>query len=304
MKTVLITGGTGLVGSRLTAILQAKGYAVRYLSRRRNLTAAVPAYAWDYTKNEIDEDAVVGVSHIIHLAGANVAGALWTAAYKQEIIDSRVATTALLARAIQNQQPTIESFVAASAVGYYGDVGSTKTDETGSAAHSFLGDVCVKWEQSVQKIANTGIRTNFLRIGIVLSTQGGALQKLLPTYSFGIGSYFGNGEMFTPWIHLDDLCAMFITAMENDTWQGVYNACAPEAITSRALGKAVGIATSKPNALLLPAPAFALRFAPGGMGDMLLCSSRIVPKRALAAGFVFQFTDASVAIKDLLDRGL
>ena len=304
MQTVLITGGTGLVGTRLTVLLQQKGYAVRYLSRRRNLTAAVPAYAWDYTKNEIDEDALEGVSHIIHLAGANVAGALWTAAYKQEIIDSRVATTALLERAIRNRKPALKSFVAASAVGYYGNVGDTKTDETGAAASTFLGEVCVKWEESVQKIANTGVRTSFLRIGIVFSTKGGALQKLLPTYRFGIGSYFGDGTMYTPWIHLDDLCAMFVAAMENETWQGVYNACVPEPITSRAVGKAVAVATGKPNALLMPAPEFALRLAPGGMADMLLCSSRIVPKRAVAAGFQFQFTDASVAIKDLLDRKL
>jgi uncharacterized protein len=304
MQTVLITGGTGLVGSRLTTLLQSKGYAVRYLSRRRNLKAAVPAYAWDYAKNEIDEDALDGVSHIIHLAGANVAGGLWTAAYKQEIIDSRTATTALLARAIKNRIPDLKSLVAASAVGYYGETGNTETDETGKPATTFLGEVCVKWEESVQKIAETGVRTAFMRIGIVLSTQGGALQKLLPTYTFGIGSYFGDGAMYTPWIHLDDLCAMLITAMETEQWQGVYNACAPEPITSRALGKAVAVACGKPNSLLMPAPAFALRMAPGGMSDMFLTSSRTVPKRALAAGFRFQFTDASVAIKDLLDKKL
>lgn len=302
MQTVLITGGTGLVGSRLTTILQAKGYAVRYLSRRRNLNAAVPAYAWDYTKGEIDEDALEGVSHIIHLAGANVAGALWTAAYKQEIIDSRTATTALLAQAIKSRKPALKSVVAASAVGYYGDTGTTKTDETGKAAATFLGEVCVKWEESVQQIADMGVRTAFMRIGIVLSTKGGALQKLLPTYTFGIGSYFGNGEMYTPWIHLDDLCEMLLTAMENSTWQGVYNACASEPITSKALGRAVAVACGKPSALLFSAPEFALRIAPGGMAAMFLCSSRTVPTRALAAGFQFRFVEASVAIKDLLDK--
>ena len=303
-KTVLITGGTGLVGSRLSALLTAKGYAVRHLSRRRNLAAQYPAYAWSYQEGIIDADALEGVQYIVHLAGANVAGKTWTAAYKKEIIDSRTATAALLAKAIRDQNINLTAFVSASATGYYGDTGAHRTDETAPLAHTFLATVCQAWEASLTPITQSGVRTAILRIGIVLSTHGGALSKLLPTYRIGVGSYFGDGTNYTAWVHIDDLCAMFCTALENANWQGVYNAVAPEPLTGKAFGQQVGAALGSPNALLIGAPAFALRLAMGEMADMLLGSSCIVPTRTLAAGFEYQFADLSVAVADLVKRKL
>lgn len=299
-KTVLITGGTGLVGSRLSGILTEKGYKVRHLSRRRNLVAAFPAYYWNYETGEIDSDALDGVSYVLHLAGANVAGQLWTKAYKQEISDSRTKTTALLERLIREKKPNLEAFISASAVGFYGETGATLTDESGKIGTTYLADVCKKWEDSAQNITNLGIRTAFLRIGIVLSTKGGALQKLLPTYHLGIGSYFGDGSMFTSWIHLDDLCHLFIEAMENKAYSGVYNAVAPTPTTSKAFGRSVGVALDKPNALLIGAPDFALRLGAGEMADMLLGNSRIIPKRTAEAGFRWQFAELAAAVRDLI----
>jgi uncharacterized protein len=303
-KTVLITGGTGLVGTRLSAMLTEKGYAVRHLSRSRNLAATYPAYAWNYQNGTIDPDALTGANYVIHLAGANVAGKTWTAAYKQEILESRTATTALLAQAIAAQNIDLQGFISASAIGYYGDTGDTPTDENGSVGQTFLANISQKWENSSLPIAQSGIRTVHLRIGIVLSTHGGALQKLLPTYKIGVGSYFGNGKLYTAWIHIDDLCAMLITAMENENWRGAYNAVAPEALTGKDFGQQVGAALGWQNALLVGAPAFALKLAMGEMADMLLCSSRIVPTRAVAAGFQFQFADLVPAVTDLVQRKL
>ncbi len=299
-KTVVITGGTGLVGSRLSQLLKEKGYAVRHLSRRRNLNAAFPAYYWNYETNEIDKDALDGADYVLHLAGANVAGGLWTKKYKQEINDSRTKTTALLEALIQEKNIKLTAFIAASATGFYGETGAETADETTPSANTYLAEVCRNWEGSVQKIADMGVRTAFLRIGIVLSTQGGALQKLLPTYALGIGSYFGNGAMFTSWIHIDDLCYLFIEAMENENYTGSYNAVAPAPTTSKALGKAVAIATGKPNALLIGAPAPILRLAMGEMADMLLGNNRVVPTRTAQQGFQWKYPDLVTAIADLI----
>ncbi len=299
-KTVLITGGTGLVGMRLSQLLQTKGYNVRHLSRSRNLNAVFPAYAWNYEKGEIDADAFADVSYVLHLAGANVAGSRWTARYKQEIIDSRVKTTALLERVIREQNIRLEGFISASATGYYGNTLDKTVDENTSKGSDFLADVCNKWENSVSKLADLRIRTVCVRIGIVLSMQGGALQKLLPTYHAGIGSYFGDGRMYVSWIHIDDLCRFFIETMENNAYQGAYNAVAPTPTTSKELGKAVAIAVEKPNALLIGAPAFALRLAMGEMAGVLLSSSRVLPLRSAAEGFEWHYPDLIEAIKDLL----
>ncbi len=299
-KTIVITGGTGLVGNRLSRLLAQKGYRVRHLSRRRNLNAVFPAYYWNYETNEIDDDALDGANYVLHLAGANVAGSLWTKKYKQEINDSRTKTTQLLQGLIQQKNLKLDAFIAASATGFYGETGSETVDETSQCGTTYLADVCRNWENSVQKIADLGIRTAYLRIGIVLSTQGGALQKLLPTYSLGVGSYFGNGAMFTSWIHLDDLCYLFIEAMENENYTGVYNAVAPAPTTSKELGKAVAIACNKPNALLIGAPSFALRLAMGEMSDILLGNNRVVPTRTAAHGFQWKYPDLVIAIADLI----
>jgi uncharacterized protein (TIGR01777 family) len=264
------------------------------------LNGEFPAYFWNYETDEIDANAFENVNYVLHLAGANVAGQGWTKKYKQEIVDSRVKTTALLERAIRENNVCLDGFIAASATGCYGNTGDAIADEGTEIGNSFLANVCRMWENSASQLADLPIRVVCVRIGIVLSTQGGALQKLLPSYRLGIGSYFGDGKMHVSWIHLDDLCRFFIEAMENSNYQGTYNAVAPTPTTSKELGRAVAVAVGKPNSLLISAPAFALRLGMGEMAEILLSSSRILPKRTAAAGFEWHYPDLVSAITDLL----
>ena len=305
-KTVLITGGTGMIGERLSQLLLEKGCIVRHLSRRRNVNAEFQTFFWDYEATEIDADALDGVHYVVHLAGANVAGSRWTNAYKKEIIDSRTKTTALLERVIEQQirekTSKLEAFISASAVGIYGDTGSKIADETSEIGTTFLAKVCSAWEDSVQNITNLTVRTVVLRIGIVLSTKGGALQKLLPTYRVGVGTYFGNGSLFTPWIHIDDLCSMLIIAMENKNYTGIYNAVSPTMTTGKNLAKAVAIALNKPNSILIGVPKFILNLAMGEMSSMLFENSRVLPTRTIATGFQWKYADLAKAIEHLLEN--
>ena len=306
---VLITGGTGLVGSRLTAFLRERGDTVRILSRTRRLDAPVPAFGWDIEAKTIDADALEGVDAVIHLAGTGIADKAWTAARKRDILESRTHSTQLLCTALEARKaagkPLPRVFVSASAIGLYGDTGSSEIDETAPAGKGFMPDVCAAWEREIFALAAaTHIRTVALRIGIVLSTRGGALEQMLPSYRFGIGSYFGDGRGYMSWIHIDDLCRMFLAAIDNSTWESVYNAVAPHPLTGREMGRAVGIGAGKPKAVLLPAPAFALHLALGEMAAVVLNSNRVVAKRATEAGFTWLFEDAGAAVADVVKRGI
>jgi uncharacterized protein (TIGR01777 family) len=216
MQTVLITGGTGLVGERMSGLLKNKGYHVIHLSRTRNLDAKYPAYHWDINQQEIDEEAVTQADYIVHLAGANVAGGIWTKKRKQIILDSRVKSAELLQQTIEKTGHKPKAVICASASGYYADLGDKILDESAKKGDGFLSEVVEKWENANDGFHNLGIRTVKLRIGIVLSTRGGALQKMLPSYKVRVGTYFGSGEQYYSWIHLDDLCEMFVHAIENE----------------------------------------------------------------------------------------
>lgn len=306
MKNILITGGTGLVGSALSRLLTEKGYSVAHLSREENLKAEFPAYAWSPSTGSIDPKAGENAQVIIHLAGAGVADKRWTAKRKNLIIESRVNGLKTLEQAYSSGLfPKVEQFLAASAVGFYGDRGEELLDEEAGSGKGFLAEICQDWEAASESLAaKSSWQTTILRIGIVLSTQGGALQKMLPSYKLRTGAYFGNGKQYVPWVHIQDLAAIFLWAIEQrEQSAGIFNACAPNSITSKDLAYHIARALDK-KALILPAPAWALRLALGEMADALLMSNHCSSQKLLDAGFKFAFPESIPALKDIIEKGL
>jgi len=302
MTNVLIGGGTGLVGMRLSELLKAKGYQVFHLSRRANLNAPFPAYQWDVVNKTIDEEAIKKADYIINLAGAGIADKLWSASRKQLIIDSRVDSTLLIKEAIEKYNPNVKAFLSASAIGYYGNRGDQELDEQAAVGgNEFLVESVVAWEKAIQEVAKTNVRTAWIRIGLVLSTQGGALPKIVMPAKANVGGYFGSGKQWYAWIHLDDVCQMFIHLLENENLDGVFNGASPYPETNKSFTQKVGKALGK-NLLLIPAPAFALRTALGEMSTTVLNSTKVLPKRMEAEGFRFQFPTLIPALEDLFDR--
>jgi len=299
MSTILIGGGTGLVGSRLSAILKSQGHTVLHLSRRKNLSAPYPAYQWDINAGTIDQAAVEQADYIINLAGAGIADARWTKARKQLIIDSRVKSTALLKQAVQACMTKPKAFISASAIGYYGDRGEELLHENAAPGNGFLAESTQAWENAVSDFAQTGIRTAALRTGIVLSTKGGALEKTLIPYMFRVGSYFGNGQQWFSWIHIDDLCQMFIHALNKDSVEGFYNAASPNPARNKPFTKAIAQAKGI-GALMLPAPEFMLRIPMGEMADVVFSSVKVSSEKIEATGFQFKYPDLVSALKDVL----
>lgn len=302
MPTVLIAGGTGLVGSRLSQILKEKKYNVLHLSRTKDLQADFPAYEWDLKKGFIDEEAIEKADFIVNLAGAGIADKPWTKERKKIIIDSRVDSTLLLKTHIARKKTPLKAYIAASAVGYYGNRGDQLLNESDPpGSEGFLAESVTVWEEAIKKVGETGVRLAAIRIGIVLSTQGGALEKILLPFKFFNGAYFGNGQQWMSWIHIDDLCRMFVEAIENEQLTGFYNGVAPNPERNKEFVYKVKEALGKP-ALIVPAPAFALRAAMGEMADVVFDSTRVSSAKIEEAGFKFQHPNLTPALKDLLRR--
>jgi uncharacterized protein (TIGR01777 family) len=302
MSTVLIAGGTGLIGQRLSQLLKGKNYEVLHLSRHKDLGAEFPAYQWDLKKGTIDEAAIEKADYIVNFAGAGIADKPWTKARKQLIIDSRVDSTRLLKKYIAQKKSPLRAYIAASAVGYYGNRGEQlmkESDPPGS--QGFLSESVKLWENAIQEVASTGTRTAVIRIGIVLSTQGGALEKILLPFKFFNGAYFGDGQQWVSWIHIDDLCQMFVEAIENEQFKGVYNGVSPHPARNKELVFTIKKALGKP-AVILPVPEFALRLALGQMADTIFESTKVASEKIEKAGFGFQFPHLEPAIRDLLER--
>lgn len=301
METILITGGTGLVGQRLSRVLKQKGFQVIHLSRKANLEATFPAYQWDINAGTIDKTALEKADYIIHLAGAGVADGTWTEKRKKAIIDSGVKSAALIQDTLKAMDKKPKAVICASASGFYGNRGDKILDESASMGKGFLAEVVEKWEAANSGFADLGIRTAMLRIGIVLSTKGGALAKMLPTYKVRIGTYFGDGSQYYSWIHIDDLCEMFAFAIQNKNVEGVYNAVAVKPVTNKYLAEAIGT-TVNSKAILLPAPAFAMRLAMGEMAEIVLDGVRLSPQKIIDAGFRFLYDDVEYALRDVVER--
>ncbi len=303
MASVLIAGGSGLIGRRLSVMLTEQGHCVMLLSRKANSDAGFTTFTWHPAEGKIDHQAIRQADVIINLAGAGIADTHWTPTRKREIIDSRVQSTRLLLESIQCTGHNPRCYLSGSAIGIYGDRGEEFLDEYADSGAGFLAESCLAWEAAIREVANAGVRTVALRIGIVLSTQGGALEKMLIPARLGAGVYFGSGRQWYSWIHIDDVCRMFIHAMEQEYMTGFYNAVAPNPVRNKELVVALQRALRLPP-IVLPAPTPVLRLAMGEMADVVLNSTRVTSQKISDAGFRFEHPHLSEALADLLARKL
>jgi uncharacterized protein (TIGR01777 family) len=296
-KNILITGGTGLVGSRLTELLMSRGDRVVHLSRS-NQTRSVQTFHWDVERQFIDPLAFEGIDTIVHLAGAGIADERWTTKRKVEILESRTRSTQLITNTLKNVSHSIQSFVSASAIGYYGFDGDELFVESSPPGKDFLANVTRQWEESVEKVRGVVPRVARLRIGIVLSEKGGVIKEMATPVKYFVGAPLGSGDQFISWIHIDDLCGIFVKAID-EKLDGVYNAVAPNPVTNRELTKALAKAIHRP--LFLPAvPEFVLRLMLGEMSELVLKGSRVSCEKIAGAGYKFKFENAAEAITDLI----
>ncbi len=294
MPRILISGASGLVGSALATKLRARGDEVYAFVRREPRNDHEIRWV---DKPELPNDAFDAV---VHLAGEPVAG-IWTAAKKRAIYESRVPRTRALAEAIAGLANRPKVLVCASAIGYYGSRGNETLTESSSPGVGFLPSTCVAWEQAADPARAAGIRTVHLRIGIVMSARGGALKQMLPAFRLGLGSRLGNGKQWFSWIALDDLVRVIEFAIDNPPLSGAVNATSPRPVTNAEFTRTLAQALHRPT--FIPVPAFALKLAPGGMGEeALLASEKVVPQKLLEARFRFEHPDLAGALARELEK--
>ncbi|MFM7431386.1 MAG: TIGR01777 family oxidoreductase [Flammeovirgaceae bacterium] len=301
MNKVLITGASGLVGSRLTELLLSKKMEVVHLGRTKR-NGSVPSFAWDVDKQQMDAKALAGVDTIAHLAGAGVADKRWTPTRKKEILDSRVQSTRLLYQILKEEKHSVKNIVSASAIGYYGfGLSDQLFTEERPPATDFLASVTTEWEKEVDAIRELEIRVVKIRIGIVLSNKGGALKEMARPIQFGVGAPLGTGQQVMSWIHIDDLCEMFYKAIQDRSLAGAYNGVAPNPVTNAELTKAIASILKKP--LWLPnVPPFVLRLLVGEMADIVVNGSKVSAEKILDTRFKFQYSQIDDALRNLLSK--
>ena len=291
----MITGGSGLIGRRLSFLLKSRGYEVRILSRSNNPKNSYKTFLWNISEKTINDSAFEDLNHIIHLAGAGIADKRWSEKRKKEIIASRVASTNLLYNTVKRLKTPLDSFISASATGYYGAITSeTIFEEKDKPAKDFLGKVCSLWEDSIFQFNEIKIRTVALRTGIVLSKDGGALKKMKTP----IITSLGNGKQYMPWIHIDDLCELYIKAIEDQEFKGAFNAVSSEHISNLSFSKKVSKIFNHPF-LAVGTPSFILQIVFGEMSTIILNGSRISANKIKQAGFKFKFENLEKALKNL-----
>ena len=295
---VTITGASGLIGRRLLRMLAKDGHSLTAASRHAgtNLPPGVKLAVWDAARGEFPVDAIKDANAIIHLAGAPVAQR-WNDRVKQEIRDTRILGTRNLVQSIAKLQKKPPVLICASAIGYYGSRGDEILTESSTPGVDFLGETCVAWEKEVQAAVSMGIRVVRIRIGIVLDRRGGALQRMLPPFRFGLGGKLGAGTQWMSWIHLDDLAGLFRYALVNPV-VGPVNGVAPNPVTNADFTKELAKAVHRPA--IFPVPPFALKLLFGEMSEVLLASQRVAPKNAEKAGFTFRHPELPGALADLL----
>jgi uncharacterized protein (TIGR01777 family) len=299
--SVLITGASGLIGAHLTKALLQKGFKVSHLGRTKR-TGVVPSYVWNVDRQEMDTQALKGIDTIVHLAGAGIADHRWTSKRKKEILESRTKSTALLYESLKNIPHLVKTFVSASAIGYYGfHEDDTLLTEESKPGGDYLSGVVAAWENEADRIASLGIRVAKIRIGIVLSDKGGALKEMANPIRWGVGAPLGTGKQMVSWIHLDDLCSIFMKAVEDESAAGAFNATAPHPVTNRELTRAIAKVLKRPL-LLPPVPGFVLHAILGEMADIVVNGSNVSSEKIQKTGFAFKFELLEPALKDLLVR--
>jgi hypothetical protein len=285
---ITITGGSGLIGSRLVERLRARGDDVTVLSRSREPR-------WDPVAGPAPAEALEGRDAVVHLAGENLAQR-WSADAKRRILQSRELGTRNLVASLPGTG--VKALVSASAVGYYGPRGDERLDETDPPGSGFLAEVCVSWEREAQRAAELGLRVVTVRTGVVLDSSGGALAKMLPFFKLGVGGPVAGGDQYMAWIHVDDVVGLYLAAIDGEEWDGAVNASAPEPVTNAAFSKALGRALHRPA--FAPVPALAVRALYGEMAEIVTEGQRVVPRRAQALGYEFAHPDLEEALRSAL----
>jgi len=298
MQKVLISGGSGLIGSSLTTLLQKKGHEVAWLSRSNKAPKGVTVFKWDVNAGTLDSNAIAWADVLVHLAGEGIAEKRWSNARKNEIIDSRTKSAAMLLAAMQLHPGKIHTVIAASAIGFYGETNSVAVKEDAVPGIGFLSESVKLWEAATAKFAETGARLVTVRIGVVLSLKGGALKEIVQTAGIRVLPIMGNGKQLYSWIHIDDVVKILTFSIENPL-SGTYNAVAPNPVNQKTIVAQYKNAMRKWY-LLMPVPAFGLRLALGEMADAVLFNQYISASKIQAAGFEFQFPTIEAALTDLV----
>ena len=292
INTVAVTGASGLIGTALVSQLRTDGYEVKKLVRRA--TRSNDEISWNPTLGEIDLASLAGTDAIIHLAGAGVGDKRWSAAYKSEILNSRLLGTTTIAKAAA--ELGVKKFISASAIGYYGETGNRAVTESDRGGEDFLSVVCREWEAAAD-LAND-VPTIKLRTGLVLDPTGGALGRMLPLFRFGLGGKLGSGKQWWSWITLHDQIRAITFLLESKI-TGAVNLTAPNPVTNQEFTAALARAMHRPA--IFPAPAFALRIALGGFSTEILGSKKVMPKVLTDSGFIFDYPHVSNALTALVD---
>ncbi|MBA2250760.1 MAG: TIGR01777 family protein [Chitinophagaceae bacterium] len=303
MTKILITGGTGLIGKTLTRYLNDKGYAVIILTRKKNELSLDPMiqYAnWDIEMQKIDGEAISNADYIIHLAGAGVMDKRWSAKYKTEILESRTKSSALILKGLRENNNKVKVVVSTSAIGWYGEDPKPLQNkkgfiETDPPDKNFLGETCRLWEESIAPVTDMNIRLAKLRLGIVLSNDGGALEEFKKPLRFGIAAILGSGKQMISWIHIEDVCRMFLYAIENEI-SGSFNAVAPEPVTNKKLTLTLAGKLRKQFYIPVHVPQFILKLMLGQRSIEILKSATVSCEKIKKEGFIFLYPSIEAAL--------
>ena len=300
---ILITGATGLIGRALCHALNEEGHTIVGVSRSSRKPADVDVaemVQWDPHAGPLPDDALDQVDAVINLAGEPIAAKRWSDQQKKSIRDSRIVTTRSLVEAMRRAVRKPRVFVSSSAVGYYGNRGDERLEETSPPGRGFMSEVCQEWEREAARASELGIRVVLVRTGVVLSSNGGALEKMLPPFKMGVGGRLGSGKQWFPWIHIDDIVGIFKHTIQNSQIEGPINGAAPQGATNGELTRELGRALHRPT--FLPVPEFALRALMGEMANVLFDSQRVTPAAAQASGYEFHYPQLGPALADVLSR--
>jgi uncharacterized protein (TIGR01777 family) len=301
-KIIVITGGTGFIGSALTVALLSRGYRVRILTRNRDFyekkkLLPVEYFSWNSLKDPAPQEALEGAFAVVHLAGESVTAGRWTESQKKILVESRIQSTRNLLRGINSTSHKPEVLVGTSAIGFYGDRGSEDLSENSKPGVGFLPELCAEWERETL-MASSVLRTSVVRVGIVLGTEAGALAEMLKPFRSGLGGVIGSGQHLMSWIHLNDLVRLYIFAMENQTVSGVLNGVSSSPVTQREFAQTLARCVDRPA--IVPTPRWVIRLLLGEMATIVLSSQKIFPKKVLDLGFRFEFSDLQSALNDLV----
>ena len=295
---ILVTGATGLVGSKLLPLLKADGHEVSTLTRRASRSPS--ERTWNPDSGSLPAATLDGIDAIIHLAGENIGDSRWTVAKKKRIRDSRVIGTRMLAEAAA-KSGRVKAFVSASAIGFYGDRGTEQLTESSSPGTGFLPEVCRDWEGAAEPARAAGIRVVNLRLGVVMDHAGGALSKMLLPFKMCVGGIIGNGQQYWSWLTADEAARMFQYAVNNESLSGPVNAVSPAPATNYEFTKALGRVLHRPT--IFPLPAFMAKLVLGEMAqDLILASTRVIPAKLQAAGYQFVHPEIDSALAAALNK--